>query len=158
MIMKNILTIILVFVTLTGISRTPPWADKTSDKYFYYGVGMSFKKKAPRSHFKQTGEKYMNDYVEEARKKAIKNLAENVAGITVSGTHDDAEILLNNAKLRNLEIYKFKEYNVEYWVSVRIPKKVVEEIRKEARIDKARKNLKEGKKDFKKNAFDEEFK
>lgn len=156
--MKKLFTIILVLITIAGISRTPPWADKTSDKHYYYGVGMSFKKKAPRSHFKQTGEKYMNDYVEEARKKAIKNLAENVAGVVVSGSHQDAEVLVKETELRNLEIYKFKEYRVEYWVSVRISKKVVEKIRKEKRIKRARKNLREGKKDMKENAFDEEFK
>ncbi len=156
--MKKILIIAMVLFTIQGLAKTPPWADKTSDKHFYYGVGMSFKKKAPRSHFKQTGERYMNDYVEEARKKAIKNLAENVAGVLVSGTHSDSEVLLNNARLRNLDIYKIKEYNVEYWVSVRIPKEVVEEIEKEMRLKRARKNLKGGKKDMKKNAFDEEFK
>jgi hypothetical protein len=132
--------------------------EKTSDNYFYYGVGMSFKKKAPRSHYKQTGERYMNDYVEEARKKAIKHLAENISGVVVSGSHDDPDMMINNARLRGLDVYKFKDYDVEYWVSVRIPKEVVEEIRKEIKLEKARKNLREGKKDMKKNAFDEEFK
>src|SRR6056297_756426 len=142
--MKKVFVIVMVLLTIQGLAKTPPWADKTSDKHFYYGVGMSFKKKAPRSHFKQTGERYMNDYVEEARKKAIKNLAENVAGVVVSGTHNDAELLINNTRLRNLDIYKIKEYNVEYWVSVRIPKDVVEEIEKEMRLKRARKNLKGG--------------
>ncbi|MDA3868191.1 MAG: hypothetical protein PF489_15775 [Salinivirgaceae bacterium] len=149
---------ILVMMFSGSYAKTPPWADLSVDKHFYYGVGMSFKKKAPRSHFKQTGEKYMNDYVEEARKKAIKNLAENISGVVVSGSTDDPEMLITNTRLRSLDVYKIKEYNVEYWVAVRIPKEVVEEIRKEMRLEKARNNLKGGKKEMKKNAFDEEFK
>jgi hypothetical protein len=156
--MRKILIVVFVLSTVISTAKTPPWAKKTSDNYFYYGVGMSFKKKAPRSHYKQTGERYMNDYVEEARKKAIKHLAENISGVVVSGSHDDPDMMINNARLRGLDVYKFKDYDVEYWVSVRIPKEVVEEIRKEIKLEKARKNLREGKKDMKKNAFDEEFK
>lgn len=157
--MKNIITILLiVFISGVGFSKTPPWADKSSDKYFYYGVGMSFKKKAPKSHSKQTGEKYMNDYVEEARKKAIKNLVENVSGVIVSGSYDDPEIVLQNTRIRNLEVHEFKEYNVEYWVAVRISKEVVEQIRKEVKLENARRNLKDGKRELKKSSFDEEFK
>lgn len=156
--MKKIILILIVFIAYTADGKTPPWANKKTDKDFFYGAGMSFKKKAPRSHYKQTGERYMNDYVEEARKKAIKNLAENIMGVTVSGEHNDADVMINNARLRNLEVYKVKEYSNEYWVSVRIPITVVEEIRKQQKLDKARNNLKGGKKDLKKNAFDEEFK
>jgi hypothetical protein len=156
--MRKILTVLFILITVFGTAKTPPWANKTSDKDFYYGVGMSFKKKAPRSHYKQTGERYMNDYVEEARKKAIKHLAETISGVTVSGSHDEPDMMINNTRLRNLDVYKFKDYDVEYWVSVRIPREVVEEIKKEIKLEKARKNLKGGKKDLKKNAFDEEFK
>lgn len=156
--MKFLLTIIILSFSFIGVSRTPPWADKTVDKHYYYGVGMSFKKKAPRSHYKQTGEKYMNDYVEEARKKAIKNLVENVGGVTVSGSHNNASVFINHTQIKQLEIYKFKEYRQEYWVSVRVSKKVIEEIRKEKKVKRARKNLREGKKEMKENAFDEEFK
>lgn len=157
--MKKILMVLIVLsISGVGFAKTPPWADKTSDKYFYYGVGMSFKKKAPKAHSKQTGEKYMNDYVEEARKKAIRSLAENVSGVIVSGDYDNPDVLMQNTRLRGLEVHEFKEYNVEYWVSVRIPKKVVEEIKKEIKIEKARNSLKEGKREMKKSSFDEEFK
>lgn len=156
--MRKVLIGIFILFTIVSTAKTPPWANKTSDKDFFYGVGMSFKKKAPRSHYKQTGERYMNDYVEEARKKAIKHLAETISGVNVSGSHDDPDIMINNTRLRSLDVYKFKDYDVEYWVSVRIPKKVVEEIRKEIKLEKARNNLRGGKKDLKKNAFDEEFK
>lgn len=100
----------------------------------------------------------MNDYVEEARKKAIKNLAENISGVVVSGDYDNPDIIMENTRLRGLEVYEFKEYAVEYWVSVRIPKTIVEEMKKELKIEKARKNLKDGKKEMKKSSFDEEFK
>jgi len=155
---KILIVLVILMVGADGFPKTPPWADKTSDKHFYYGVGMSFKKKAPKSHSKQTGEKYMNDYVEEARKKAIKNLAENISGVVVSGDYDNPDIIMENTRLRGLEVYEFKEYAVEYWVSVRIPKTIVEEMKKELKIEKARKNLKDGKKEMKKSSFDEEFK
>lgn len=156
--MKNYIVIVILLFSVSLFGKNPPWANKKTDKRFYYGVGMSFKKKASRAHYKSTGERYMNNFIQEARKNAIKNLAENISGVTVSGSDDQAMINLVKTKLQNVEIYKRKEYSKQYWIAVRISKVQVEEIRKQQRMDKARKDLKSGKKDMKKNAFDEEFK
>ncbi len=157
LITTTIITCALV-LNLSSYADAPSWADKKADKTYVYGVGMSFKNKNPKVVYKQTAERYSNDYVEDARRKALKNLAEAVSGVNISGEDISPEFEIEPTRLKGFEVYKIYETSHEYWISFRLSHEQAEKIRQEIRVDKARQNLKEGKRDLKKSAFDEEFK
>ncbi|HON18512.1 MAG TPA: hypothetical protein PK990_05005 [Salinivirgaceae bacterium] len=161
--MKTTLRTLLLFIGVLTIGASsyadaPSWADKRADKNYVYGVGMSFKNKNPKVVYKQTAERYSNDYVEDARRKALKNLAEAVSGVNISGNDISPEFEIEPTRLKGFEVYQIYENSHEYWISFRLSHDQAEKIRQEIRVEKARKNLKEGKKELKESAFDEEFK
>ena len=156
---KLLLTgILFVISTTISLAEAPSWADKKADNKYVYGVGMAFKNKNPKAVYRQTSERYSNDYVEDARRKAIKNLAEAISGVNLSGNDISPEFEIEPTRLKSFDIYKIHETKHEYWIAVRLSHENAEKIRTEIRVEKARKNLKEGKKDLKSSAFDEEFK
>ncbi len=148
----------IAFVSSMALADAPSWADKKADKNYVYGVGMCFKNITPKAVYRQTGERYSNDYTEDARKKALKNLAEVVSGINVSGEDTEPEFEIEPTRIKGFEVYKIYETKHEYWISFRLSHEQAEKVRTEIRVEKARQNLKEGKKELKKTAFDEEFK
>jgi len=149
--------IIFIISTTVSLAKAPSWADKKADKEFVYGVGMAFKNKNPKTVYRQTSERYTNDYVEDARQKALKNLAEAISGVNISGDSVNPEFDIEPTRLKGFDIYKIEETKYEYWICVRLSHENAEKMRAEIKVEKARKNLKEGKKELKKTAFDEEF-
>lgn len=145
--MRKFVLVLAVFIVTTVYAGNPPWADKKADQFFIYGVGMALKQKAPKDVYKRTGQKYMNDYVQEAKDKALKDLVKKIAG----------DMKIDSPYLAGHDAYKEYESNDEYWYSYRMPRKVAEEIAKKIKFDKAKKDMDDGKKDFEK-IFDKEIK
>jgi len=144
--MKKLTLILALFIMCSVYAGNPPWADKKADQHFIYGVGMAFKQKAPRDVYKRTGKKYMNDYVQEAKDKALKDLVKKISG----------NMTIDSPYLTGFDVYKDHETKSEYWYSYRMPRKVAQKIAKKIRFDNSKDGLDKSKKDFEKT-FDKEF-
>lgn len=145
--MRKFVLVLAVLIFTTAYAGNPPWSDKKADQFFIYGVGMAFKQKASKKVYKQTGKKYLNDYMQEAKDKALKDLVKKIAG----------DMKTDSPYLTGFDTYKEYESGSEYWFSYRMPRKVAEEIAKKLKFERGKKDLDEGKKDFEK-VFDKEFK
>lgn len=144
--MKKFVLILGLAIVTTAYAGNPPWSDKKADQFFIYGVGMAMKQKAPKDVYKRTGKKYMNDYVQEAKDKALKDLVKKISG----------SMTIDSPYLTGYSTYKDSETSTEYWYSYRMPRKVAEEIAKKMKFDRAKDDMDKGKKDFEK-IFDKEF-
>ena len=135
-----------IFLVSGVFANAPSWANVKSDKNFVYGVGMSHKNINPKAVKKQTGVPYGNDYVEDAREKALKNLAETVCGGKADTKH-----------IKGFEVYKIYETKDEYWISFRLTHEMADKARKECKMENANEDLKDSRDDFRKSVFDDDF-
>lgn len=155
--LKPLLALGLVITTLAAQADTPRWADKKSDKTYIYGIGMSFKNKTPKAIYHQTSERYTTDYVEEARREALKNLAQAAMGANVSGSGKAAELDIEPTRISGFDIYEVYESRDEYWIALRMTHEQAEKLRGDLRMDRARASLKSGKQEFRKSVFEKEL-